>query len=30
MPVEACAQCHIDNATDMVFHKFYAPILNAR
>ena len=28
-PKEACAGCHIANATDMVFSKFYAPILNA-
>ena len=28
-PTEACAGCHIANATDMVFLKFYAPILNA-
>lgn len=26
-PVEACAQCHIDNADeDMVFSRFYAPL----
>jgi hypothetical protein len=29
-PKDACAGCHIANATDMVFIKFYAPILNAR
>jgi hypothetical protein len=29
-PVEACARCHIDNATNMVFLKFYRPILEAR
>jgi len=28
-PVEACAACHIANADDMVFSKFYKPILNA-
>jgi cytochrome P460 len=28
-PEEACAGCHIANATQMVFSKFYAPILNA-
>lgn len=28
-PKEACADCHISNATDMVFSKFYAPILDA-
>ncbi len=28
-PKEACASCHIANATDMVFSKFYAPILDA-
>lgn len=28
-PAEACASCHQANATDMVFSKFYAPILNA-
>jgi hypothetical protein len=28
-PVEACAGCHIANATNMVFSKFYAPILQA-
>jgi len=27
---EACAGCHIANATDMVFTKFYAPILEAK
>lgn len=28
-PVEACAQCHIDNADeDMVFTRFYAPLKN--
>ena len=29
-PAAACASCHIANATDMVFIKFYAPILNAK
>ncbi len=29
-PAAACAACHIANATDMVFSKFYAPILNAK
>jgi len=29
MPAEACAGCHIDNATEMVFSKFYSQILNA-
>lgn len=30
-PKEACASCHIANATkDMVFTKFYAPILDAK
>jgi len=28
-PVEACAGCHIANATDMVFSTFYAPILQS-
>ena len=28
-PVEACAGCHIANADDMVFSKFYKPILDA-
>lgn len=28
-PVEACAGCHMENATNMVFSKFYAPILDA-
>lgn len=28
-PVEACAGCHIENATNMVFSKFYSPILDA-
>ena len=28
-PVEACAGCHIANATNMVFSKFYDPILKA-
>ena len=28
-PKEACAGCHISNADNMVFRKFYAPILNA-
>jgi len=30
LPKEACAGCHIANATDMVFTKFYAPILEAK
>ncbi len=30
MPTEACAGCHIDNATEMVFSKFYSHILNAK
>ncbi len=29
-PKEACAGCHIANATDMVFIKFYSPILDAK
>lgn len=29
-PVEACAGCHMANATDMVFSKFYNPILHAK
>ena len=29
-PVEACAGCHIANADNMVFSKFYRPILNAK
>ncbi|MDX1486967.1 MAG: cytochrome P460 family protein [Acidiferrobacterales bacterium] len=29
-PKDACAGCHIANATNMVFSKFYAPILNAQ
>jgi len=29
-PIEACAGCHIANADDMVFKKFYRPILEAR
>ncbi len=29
-PKDACAGCHIANATNMVFSKFYAPILNAK
>lgn len=28
-PVEACAGCHMANATNMVFEKFYSPILGA-
>lgn len=28
-PKDACAGCHIANATDMVFTKFYLPILQA-
>jgi hypothetical protein len=30
LPKDACASCHIENATDMVFSKFYAPILGAK
>ena len=30
MPVDACAGCHIANATNMVFSKFYKPILDAK
>jgi len=30
LPKEACAGCHITNADDMVFKKFYAPILDAK
>ena len=30
MPKEACAGCHIANADDMVFKKFYTPILDAK
>lgn len=29
-PKEACANCHIENADNMVFKKFYTQILNAR
>jgi hypothetical protein len=29
-PVDACAGCHIANADNMVFSKFYKPILDAR
>lgn len=29
-PIEACAGCHIANADDMVFSKFYKPILDAK
>ena len=29
-PADSCAGCHEANATDMVFSKFYAPILNAK
>ncbi|WP_405234536.1 cytochrome P460 family protein [Lentisalinibacter salinarum] len=29
-PVEACAGCHIANADEMVFTKFYRPILDAK
>lgn len=29
-PEEACAGCHIANATNMVFSKFYTQILNAK
>ena len=29
-PKDACAGCHIANADDMVFKKFYAPILDAK
>lgn len=28
-PIDACASCHIAHADDMVFSKFYAPILKA-
>lgn len=30
LPADACAGCHIANATDMVFKRFYAPILDAK
>ena len=29
-PINACAGCHIANAEDMVFKKFYRPILDAK
>lgn len=29
-PVDTCAGCHIANATNMVFSKFYDPILKSR
>lgn len=29
-PKEACAGCHMANATNMVFSKFYTPILDAK
>ncbi len=29
-PKEACAACHIANGDNMVFTRFYAPILNAK
>ena len=29
-PLETCASCHIANATNMVFSKFYTPILSAK
>ncbi|MDX1440526.1 MAG: cytochrome P460 family protein [Rubricoccaceae bacterium] len=29
-PIEACAGCHIANADDMVFSKFYSPILDSK
>ncbi len=29
LPADACASCHIANAEDMVFKKFYRPILDA-
>jgi len=29
-PKQACAGCHMANATNMVFSKFYAPILDAK
>ena len=29
-PKEACAGCHEDNATDMVFSEFYKPVLDAK
>lgn len=30
LPKDACAGCHISNATNMVFSRFYAPILDAK
>ena len=30
LPKDACAGCHIANADNMVFKKFYAPILDAK
>ena len=30
LPKDACAGCHIANANNMVFTKFYAPILDAK
>ena len=30
LPKEACAGCHMANATDMVFSKFYTQILDAK
>ena len=30
LPTDACAGCHIANADNMVFSKFYAPILDAK
>ncbi|MDX1406352.1 MAG: cytochrome P460 family protein [Woeseiaceae bacterium] len=29
-PIDACAGCHIANAEEMVFKKFYRPILDAK
>ncbi len=30
LPIDACAGCHIANADNMVFSKFYKPILDAK
>lgn len=30
LPIDACAGCHIANADNMVFSKFYEPILDAK
>ncbi len=30
MPIQACAGCHIANADEMVFSKFYKAILDAK